>query len=240
MHGEIKMRTEGLRTRDGHLLEWIGRLRPATVVSVVSRPEPWPRVSVARMRGGALPSTLHTTTPQPLAIPSLRSRQLWWITSQRYCVPLAPDAPVVAWNPIDGARAARALPRDTRLVFDLLDDWLAHASFAPIRPELEVAYSEVLDRASRVTANSEATLRLANRFGRDDAVLVPNGVDPERFDNNVLPTPNSPWDMAAKSASGSTSSWLRRRPEPCLKCDLSSRGRSLGVARHVASDATRT
>ncbi len=32
-----------------------------------------------------------------------------------------------------------------------------------------------------MTANSEATLALARSFGRDDAFLLRNGVDPERF-----------------------------------------------------------
>ncbi|MDH3009320.1 glycosyltransferase [Gordonia alkanivorans] len=37
------------------------------------------------------------------------------------------------------------------------------------------------DQADFVTANSEATLDLARRYGRSDAVLLLNGCDPERF-----------------------------------------------------------
>ena len=34
MHGEVKLRAEGLRTRDGHLLEWFASLRPSSRVAV--------------------------------------------------------------------------------------------------------------------------------------------------------------------------------------------------------------
>jgi glycosyltransferase involved in cell wall biosynthesis len=48
------------------------------------------------------------------------------------------------------------------------------------------AYGRLFERASLVTANSEGTLALAHRFGRSDAVLVPNGVDLDRFDSRGI------------------------------------------------------
>lgn len=67
------------------------------------------------------------------------------------------------------------------VAFDLLDDWLAHSAFARLHDPLVEAYKTMFALSTAVTANSEATLDLARRFGRDDALLLQNGVDPERF-----------------------------------------------------------
>lgn len=65
---------------------------------------------------------------------------------------------------------------------DLLDDWTVHYAFRRLRDEVESSYRRMFHDARTVTANSEGTLALAHRFGRNDAVLLTNGVDPERFD----------------------------------------------------------
>ncbi len=180
MHGETKIRTEGLRTRDGHMLEWFARLRPSVQAGVYSRPEPWPRVTLARLRGATTPSQLVFVSPQPRTIPNLRHRRDWWIQSQRFMPSLPSDIPAVIWNPISGAAALRA-GHAGPLVFDLLDDWLVHPAFERLREDIKRAYGVIFSKASLVTANSEATLELAREFGRHDAVLLRNGVDPERF-----------------------------------------------------------
>ncbi|NYD68878.1 glycosyltransferase [Herbiconiux flava] len=69
-------------------------------------------------------------------------------------------------------------------VIDLLDDWTVHFAFQSIKPEVERAYAASFDAASVVTANAEGTVELARRFGRDDVILLPNGVDPQRFDTH--------------------------------------------------------
>jgi len=181
MHGEVKLRAEGLRTRDGHLLEWFSLLRPTSRVAVYSRPEPWPRVTLARVRGALMPEQLSFISPQPKTIPNIRHRRDWWIRSMRFMPSWSGELPAVIWNPIAGAAMLEQRVQDAPVVFDLLDDWLVHPAFARIAKQVEQAYGLLFDRASVVSANSEATLALAHRFGRDDACLLRNGVDPERF-----------------------------------------------------------
>lgn len=181
MHGEVKLRAEGLRTRDGHLLEWFTLLRPTSRVAVYSRPEPWPRVTLARLGGASMPEQLSFVSPQPRTIPNIRHRRDWWIKSMRFMTSWSSELPAVIWNPIAGAAMLEQRLQDVPVAFDLLDDWLVHPAFVRIAEQVERAYRSLFDRVSVVTANSEATLALAHRFGRDDAFLLRNGVDPERF-----------------------------------------------------------
>ena len=189
MHGEIKLRLEGLRTRDGHILEWISRLNPRSKVTVLSRPEPWPRVSIVRFRakhrGLDDPYPWSFVSPQTLAFPAIKDRHSWWVRSAQF-EPTWPncDAAVV-WNPLACPQAKTA--PDTPILFDLLDDWTVHETFLSIRDQVEAAYRNMFQRANIVSANSEGTLALAHRFGRTDAKLIRNGCDPDRFDSYVKP-----------------------------------------------------
>ncbi len=175
-----------MRTRDAHLLEWMAKLRPHLTIELYSRPEPWPRVSLARRRGGELPSQFDCVSPQPLVVPPLRDRKQWWGRSRRYARPYPGDrsTAAISWNPF------AALPPQgpsRPLLFDLLDDMLLHPEFHSIHHEVDASYRRWFGSASLVTANSEATLELAMRFGRDDAVLILNGCDPERFTTEHRP-----------------------------------------------------
>lgn len=186
MHGFHKLLTEGYRTRDGHLIEWFGRLAgPAGEVAIHSRPEPFPRRELAhlRYRHRAAPNTVDVGRSL-LRLPSHRDRRAWWTsTLQHYRVPVSGTAPVVVWNPLVAvSNAAESLLTPERAVlFDLLDDWLVHPAFRRMRDLLTDAYRRLFERAEYVTTNSEGTLALAQSFGRDDARLVPNGCDPDRF-----------------------------------------------------------
>jgi glycosyltransferase involved in cell wall biosynthesis len=180
MHGEVKLRKEGYRTRDGHVLEWIERLRPGLAVTVRSRPEPFPRVTLAR-RHGRTNSNWTWQSPQPLTLPPLRSKRRWWVESLKH----EPDNVAsydraIIWNPIAGSYLIEKGLSAERILVDLLDDWSIHVAFEPIRHELEESYARIFEAADVITANSEGTVSLAERFGHD-AVLLPNGVDPERF-----------------------------------------------------------
>lgn len=180
MHGEAKLRTEGYRTRDGHVLEWIERLRPGLAVTVRSRPEPFPRVAWARRRGRVNPAW-NWQSPEAFDLPTLRARRRWWVDSLQH----EPTEPVrsramIAWNPIAAAALIGTVLKPENFVMDLLDDWSVHVAFRPIREEVEAAYVRVFDAATAVTANSEGTMALAARFGRN-ADLITNGCDPEYF-----------------------------------------------------------
>ncbi|WP_248240065.1 glycosyltransferase [Microbacterium kunmingense] len=191
MHGQYKLSNEGYRTRDGHLIEWFAKIlerENAGSVSVFSRPEPrllapfrtYPAASVAR--------NTHPVDSLSWALPPLRDRQRWWVSSlnayQRHAAP----TPVVTWNPFLALSnvwpdvVSSGLP----VAFDLLDDWTIHYAFAGVRSKVEEAYRELFSHAHVVTANAEGTVELAKRFGRHDVVFLPNGCDPERFDRSPL------------------------------------------------------
>jgi glycosyltransferase involved in cell wall biosynthesis len=187
MHGEIKMRKEGLRTRDGHMLEWIPQLDSRIDIHVRSRPEPWPRVSLARRRGTDLPVSWTLETREVLAAPPLpRSRHGWWLRALDHETPWPIADAALIWNPLQAVTSEFARFRGG-IVVDLLDDWSHHTAFASFRDEVEAAYGKLFARADAIFANSEGTEELAQRFGRTDVTLLRNGCDPERFTAAVEP-----------------------------------------------------
>ncbi len=183
MHGELKLRTEGLRTRDGHVLEWLSRAQLGGI-TVLSRPEPWPRLTLGRRRSKPVlsNSSVSFVSPEPVVPPYqvwTRSRR-WWVDSLRWLPQVDSDIPVLAWNPFAAAELVKRRHRGP-IVMDLLDDWTLHPLFQSINAEVSEAYAEVMDAAAAVTTNGEGTLALARALGRKDALMVPNGVDPGRF-----------------------------------------------------------
>lgn len=200
MHGQAKFTAEGYRTRDAHLIEWMGRLTGGRGgVAVVSRPEPAvlrlahavrgsraPRGAAADTTRGVAPGT-HPVDTITWRLPDPRDRRRWWPRSAD-AYPRLPqgwrDVPAVVWNPFTALALPHANPFVTgrTTVLDLLDDWSVHHAFAGIRADVERAYAAAFASAHHVTANGEGTVALARRFGRDDVTLLPNGCDPERFD----------------------------------------------------------
>lgn len=181
MHGEVKLRREGLRTRDAHLMEHLAAM--GTDIVVRSRAEPFPRLSIARWRGSEpVPATWKWVSPQVLTVPPLRERQRWWVESVRRepASDLGLIDALLVWNPLLGSSICAEAPH-LPVVFDLLDDWTVHAQFSGIQEHIDRAYSRMFESADHVFANSEATLDLAGRYGRTDATLMANGCDPVRF-----------------------------------------------------------
>jgi glycosyltransferase involved in cell wall biosynthesis len=186
LHGQGKLLSEGYRTRDGHFIEWLGRhLEDRGPVGVVSRPEPVFRKVTMRSSRPVAENTLDLST-FVWRVPKITNRREWWSRS----VALYPDLPATAattpamvWNPFVALAPAAKNPfrQCSTVVLDLLDDWTVHYAFAPIRAQVEAAYAAAFASASHVVTNAEGTLELAHRFGRTDAVLLPNGCDPERF-----------------------------------------------------------
>lgn len=190
MHGQSKLSSEGYRTRDGHIIEWLAKLNTTKPVAVISRPEPAPLA--VRKNKNVAANTVDIST-RSWQVPDLRNRRRWWVKSASSYPSLAnvdPTLPAVAWNPFVALAPDVSNPFQgkRRVVFDLLDDWTVHFAFADIRDEVLEAYEAAFAKADVVTANAEGTLELAHRFGRDDAILLPNGVDPDRFSHREEPT----------------------------------------------------
>jgi glycosyltransferase involved in cell wall biosynthesis len=189
MHGYRKLLDEGYRTRDGHLIEWFSRLlENRGPIVVVSRPEPALARVVARRRAAAGSPVSNTVNISPLSwrIPDVRNRRRWWLQSiDAYprLAAISERTPAIIWNPMIAlsSRAGGIFNGTRTVMFDLLDDWTKHYAFKSIRSDVTRAYREAFARADVVSANSEGTVELAKRFGREDAVLLPNGCDPNRF-----------------------------------------------------------
>lgn len=115
-----------------------------------------------------------------LTVPPLRHRKRWWVQSVRHYEKLANDQPTIIWNPMLGLRK-ELKDHKGPLHLDLLDNWLEHEAFKSFRDEAAASYINLFKYATSITANSESTLNLAYTHGRRDAVLLPNGCDPERF-----------------------------------------------------------
>lgn len=187
MHGQRKLVEEGYRTRDGHIIEWAGALLANAQlgsVCVVSRPEPWLISNRRRpISPGRIANNTFSNSRRVAALPLSLDRQRWWLSSAKYYrLPkgVDPTTPFICWNPF----VFEAPPYSKRGIhshFDLLDDWTVHYAFENLWPEVRRAYGRAFDTARTVTANSEATLDLAYRYGRSDAKLVLNGCDPDRF-----------------------------------------------------------
>ncbi|WP_344041369.1 glycosyltransferase [Nocardioides panacihumi] len=160
------------------------------VVEVFSRPEPVVKTVLDRVRARPRANDLtgvEYVDPVTLRLPALNDRFRWWDDSLR-CFPErareADGRPVVVWNPMLGRSSwwPRLSASAAHVHLDLLDDWTVHYAFRNLRAEVEESYGRMFASAATITANSEGTLALAQRFGRSDARLLPNGVDPERFD----------------------------------------------------------
>jgi glycosyltransferase involved in cell wall biosynthesis len=190
MHGQQKLLAEGYRTRDGHFIEWLGRLSQGRgKVGVFSRPEPHllrPFLNAAQVDESRLAANTQAFNSHSFAIPKWRNRREWWtqsLKSYRALPKNTESTPAIIWNPLlaSSSVAPMVFNGQRTIVFDLLDDWTVHFAFQSIRAEVEEGYRLMFQLADHVTANSEGTLALANRFGRSDAVLLANGCDPERF-----------------------------------------------------------
>jgi hypothetical protein len=90
---------------------------------------------------------------------------------------------IIIWNPMIATSniGNDIIKSKSNVIFDLLDDWTIHYAFASISKELDATYKSMFARANKVYANSEGTLALAQQFGRTDAILLTNGVDPDYF-----------------------------------------------------------
>jgi len=239
MHGEIKLRAEGVRTRDGHLMEWFSRLG-VDEMHVSSRPEPWPRRSWHRARH-PLPlgsSAFRWHSPQVLQGVLSTDRRTWWEKSSRSTAvwgSTTPDA-AISWNPF-AAAAIGETKRKPPLALDLIDDWTNHHQFAGICDSVAEAYRRSFEIADLVFANSEGTMRLARRFGRDDAQLILNGVDPDRFSAESAASGPTTIGYAGKISERIDVQLIRRAVEALPQCRFEIAGQ--GISRAVVNTLRR-
>ena len=81
MHGYHKFVREGFRTRDAHLISWVGKLLgPHARVLVNSRPQPFPRRVLAMWRAEPEPGLIDVGR-SVLRLPPMRDRYTWWSSS---------------------------------------------------------------------------------------------------------------------------------------------------------------
>jgi len=189
MHGPKKFLKEGFRTRDAHLLQWITKLRPQEKLAIVARPEPiyMPTRNFLfdQKKSAFKTDNVEIVQSWSAAVPDLRNRQKWWVKSNNSYKKFHAENfdNLIVWNPMIAASniGNEIINSKSNITFDLLDDWSIHYAFNSISEELNSSYKAMFARANTVYANSEGTLALATRFGRTDAILLTNGVDPDYF-----------------------------------------------------------
>lgn len=123
----------------------------------------------------------HTRVDQDSADPSL-----YWMTSldmrslnavlRKLEIPEA-GRTVWSYNPF-AAEVVEALPKSLS-VFDAVDNWAEHSSYANFQEQLQTCYERIQKSADVIFTVSEGLLGL---FGKQDNVFfIPNGVDTDHF-----------------------------------------------------------
>jgi glycosyl transferase family 1 len=194
MHHVQKLQSEGLRTRDAHLLQALNRhprvSRLLVVDRPVTRPERLLRRRISSAGASLAPAKLglekveYVRAASRASVRPMRLRSEWWLhayepshLSARSLQSIA-EAVGLADAALCFVPTAHCLWREqVPTVLDLLDNWLVHPQLGGTNPEAFArAYRRSLSSAEWVTANSEGTRDLAYAFGRD-ALLLTNGVD---------------------------------------------------------------
>lgn len=219
-HDWRKGEVEGMRWRDGHLLEVLGGHPDVTELLVVDRPvslaerlvrQASPTVSgdrIAAQRAGRFGATLtrvadrtavlDVTAPDLLA--PMRRQYRWWfdVFGRREVVELVRWASDTLLGPHPGAVAwmpTVAPPIEAvnpgRLVFDSLDNWLLHPQLRRYADAAEDGYARLLPRADAVLVSAPRS-RDALRRWSNDIEIVPNGVSPYQFTGPIERPPDLP------------------------------------------------
>lgn len=212
-HDWRKGEVEGMRWRDGHLLEVLGAHPEVTELLVVDRPvslverllrRTAPTVAgdrIAERRAGRFGATLtrvadrtavlDMTAPDILA--PIRRRYRWWfdVFARREVIEL------VRWgsDTLLGTRPAAIAWMPTvappieavnpgRLVFDSLDNWLLHPQLRRYADAAEEGYARLLPRSDAVLVSAPRSRDALQRWS-DDIEIVPNGVSPQQFTGPV-------------------------------------------------------
>jgi glycosyltransferase involved in cell wall biosynthesis len=208
-HDWRKGEVEGIRWRDGHILETLAERADCELLLIVDRPVSLAeRIATRRptfVRGQALDElrsgrrmarltqvrqrivVLDTAVPDALT-PAVRRRG-WWFTA--FTDPWTLDA--IAWaverttGPHPAVIAwtptvAPAIERvePSRLVYDSLDNWLIHPLLRRHAAAAADGYQRILPRADAVIASAPASRRVLERWV-PRVETIANGVDPAQF-----------------------------------------------------------
>lgn len=218
-HDWRKGDVEGMRWRDGHLLEVLGDHPAVESLLVVDRPvslaERMARHTRGRARGrviatrrrGAYQASLTTvrdrTTVLDIGVPDLlrpvRTPRVWWF--EIFARPAVLD--LIEWaadqccgaNPAVLAWTPTVWPAVERLrpgafVYDSLDNWLLHPQLRLQAALAEASYAAMLPTASAVVVSAPRSHDVLTRWF-DPVEVIPNGVTPAQFDR----TPVRPADL---------------------------------------------
>ena len=208
-HDQRKSDRQGVRTRDGHLLDRFARDRRVRRLLVVDRPvslaervirrhdrtaggrpvETWSRAgltsTITEARSGAFVLDISV---RDVVQPILRPRR-WWFrvfesrdviaTVQEALQRLTITDPAGIAWTPTGAAPVAAIQWRS-LVFDSLDNWLIHPVLRREAEAATAAYARMLPISSSVVASAEASAAILQRWA-PSVEIIPNGVDPERF-----------------------------------------------------------
>ena len=217
-HDWRKGQHESVRTRDGHLLRELGARPDIRSLLVVDRPVSLAERLVTRESAAVAGDrvgerslgcgwratltsvadrTLVLDTSTPAMIGPARDPRGWWFEvfedrhvhdALDWALDVAQhDARVaVAWTPAVAAAIEHVHP--SALVFDSLDNWITHPILRRHAPQARAAYERLLPGAAAVFVPAEATRRELEPYA-PHTVVLPNGVDLERFER---PGPRPP------------------------------------------------
>lgn len=208
-HDARKAAIQGVRWRDGHILEELGRHPHVRQLLVVDRPTSTAErllrrapatvegVQIGKRRAGRAKANLTRTgdrvvvldiTVPDLLAPIRRGREWWFdvfarqevIDLIRWAVAeLMPGRPAVIAWTPTVWPAIAGLDRG-RLIFDSLDNWITHPLLRKHAASAQLGYEAILGSADGVVVPAPKSKAVLSRWAAD-IEIVPNGVDPSVF-----------------------------------------------------------
>jgi glycosyltransferase involved in cell wall biosynthesis len=208
-HDWRKAEAWGFRNRDLHVLQELAHHpaiddilvidRPVSMIERVTTRGPWSvKGSVvtersSHRRTGRVTRVGPRTAVLDIAVPDLIApmvrRRAWWFDIFEDPMVLEmidwatrvldlTDARVIAWTPTVGPAVQRIRPGS--FVFDSLDNWISHPILRRNEAEARIGYATLLPNATAVVAPSPASRAVLQEWA-SNVVVIPNGVDVERF-----------------------------------------------------------
>lgn len=197
-HDFHKMRTEGVRTRDGHLIREFCLSERVHDVLILNRPlsiaEALARGRLGEWLGDSLHFTrVRTSVPEPglqviqvvhphLLCPLIERRDYWSraltsrVVQKHILAELSiPKTVLLLSNPM-AYPLLRRIPNDVVVAFDAIDDWANHPEISDSRGRIAVGYHEILRRADVVVTNSEVMQSRLRERGARRPALIRNGI----------------------------------------------------------------